>query len=59
MFNKSGIVLSTAIALGTVLATLAATQSRAVAANSTGATNSIPGYDKDGRTVPIPNPDRS
>jgi hypothetical protein len=59
MFNKIGTVLSTAIFLSTVLATLSATQSTAAAANSAGATSVIPGYDKNGRTVPIPNPDRS
>lgn len=56
MSKKIGVLLSAALVLGALLSASAATKAIVVAANA--ATDVIPGYDKDGQTVDVPNPDR-
>jgi hypothetical protein len=43
----------------TALAASIASTATVLAAGSNDPSNQIPGYDRSGRTVPIPNPDRS
>jgi hypothetical protein len=58
MFSKTKIALSVAIVLGTAIAASAATEHQAAHDNGSATYNMIPGYDKDGRTVGIPDPDK-
>jgi hypothetical protein len=51
------LVLS-ALGIVVALASPAFAKSSQQAANGAGASNSIPGYDRDGGVVSIPNPDR-
>jgi hypothetical protein len=53
------VLLSAAIVLSTAFAASAATKPRVTQANQSAAYNLIPGYDKYGRTVGIPDPDQS
>jgi hypothetical protein len=57
MFGKIKIALSAAIVLSTAFAASAATDPRVSHDNGSVASNMIPGYDKDGHTVGIPDPD--
>jgi hypothetical protein len=57
MFSKTKIALSAAIVLSTAFAASAATNPRVHNDNGAAASNMIPGYDKDGHTVGIPDPD--
>ena len=52
-------LLSAAVVLSTAFAASAATKTGVTQASQSAAYNMIPGYDKDGRTVGIPDPDRS
>jgi len=58
MFAKTKIALAAAIVLGTALAASAATRPQVAQAGQSAAYNVIPGYDKDGGLVAIPNPDQ-
>jgi hypothetical protein len=59
MSKKIGMLLSAAFVLGALLSAAGATRSIVVAANAAAASaDVIPGYDKDGQTVDVPNPDR-
>jgi hypothetical protein len=58
MFSKTKIALSAAIVLGTALSASAATKPPVTDLNQSATYNTIPGYDKDGRVVAIPNPDQ-
>jgi hypothetical protein len=58
MFSTTKIALSVAIVLSTGFAASAATDHRVAHDNGSAASNMIPGYDKDGRTVGIPDPDK-
>jgi hypothetical protein len=55
MFKKT----TAALLVMTALAASIATTATVLAAGSNDPSNQIPGYDRSGRTVPIPNPDRS
>lgn len=55
MFSMTKIALAAAIVLSTAFAASAATKPQAVGMLT--GNDVIPGYDKDGRTVAIPNPD--
>jgi hypothetical protein len=58
MFSKIKIALAAVIVLGTAIAASAATNPAVSHANGSAVYNLIPGYDKDGRTVGIPDPDK-
>jgi hypothetical protein len=58
-FAKTKIALAAAIVLGTAFAASAATKSRVANDNQSAAYNVIPGYDKDGRTVGIADPNQA
>jgi len=58
MFAKTKIALAVAIVLGTAFAASAATKASVSQAVQSAAYNAIPGYDKDGGLVAIPNPDQ-
>jgi hypothetical protein len=58
MFGKTKIALSVAIVLSSAIAASAATEHRAAHDNGSAASNMIPGYDQDGHTVGIPDPDK-
>jgi hypothetical protein len=55
MFKKT----TAALLVMTALAASIASTATVLAAGSNDPSNQIPGYDRSGRTVPIPNPDRS
>ncbi len=57
MLKKTGMLLSAAFVLGAVLSASAATKAIVVAANAAGSYDVIPGYDRDGGVVAVPNPD--
>jgi hypothetical protein len=57
-FPKTKIALSALIVLGTALTASAATNLRVRQDHGAAVTSVIPGYDKDGRTVGIPDPDK-
>jgi hypothetical protein len=57
MFNPTRLILVTAMIIGSPLAAAAATKDHA-ANDQVANYNVIPGYDSQGRTVAIPNPDR-
>jgi hypothetical protein len=59
MFTKSKLALAAAIVLGATLSASAATKPRVSHTDQAAAYNVIPGYDKDGNTVGIPNPEHS
>jgi len=58
MSKKIGPLLSAAFILGALLSASAATKAIVVAANAAESSDVIPGYDKNGRVVAVPNPDR-
>ena len=58
MFVATKIALSAAILVNTALAAWAATKHRATHDNQLVAHNVIPGYDKNGQTVGVPDPDQ-
>lgn len=58
MFTKTKIVLSAAVVLGMAFSASAATKPRVTDVSGAAAFTVIPGYDKDGRTVGVPNPDQ-
>ncbi|MFZ0424491.1 MAG: hypothetical protein WAL80_16570 [Xanthobacteraceae bacterium] len=57
MFNTAKFAIAAAIVLGATFSVSAATGNH-VANVQTANNNVIPGYDSQGRTVSIPNPDR-
>jgi len=57
MFSKTKIALSAAIVLSSAFTASAATKPRVTQDNRPAVYDMIPGYDKDGRTIGIPNPD--
>jgi uncharacterized protein involved in copper resistance len=60
MLTKTKLALAAALVLSATLSASAATKPRVVAHADQAATyDAIPGYDKDGNTVGIPNPERS
>lgn len=59
MLDKTKIALSAAIVLGTALTAQAATNPRSGHTGGSSVSDVIPGYDKDGRTVGVPNPDKA
>jgi hypothetical protein len=59
MFAKTKIALAVAIVVGTAFAASAATRPQVTQVGQSAAYNAIPGYDKDGGLVAIPNPDQS
>jgi hypothetical protein len=60
MLTKTKLALAAALVLSATLSASAATKPRVVAhADQTATYDAIPGYDKDGNTVGIPNPERS
>jgi hypothetical protein len=58
MFTKTKMALSAAIVLSTALTASAATKPRVASDNGLASYSVIPGYDKDGRVIEIPNPDQ-
>lgn len=58
MSKKIGPLLSAAFVLGALLSASVATKTLIVAANAAGNSDVIPGYDRYGQTVDVPNPDR-
>jgi hypothetical protein len=58
MFTKTKMALAAAIVLSTAFSASAATNARVTQSNET-AYNVIPGYDSQGNTVAIPDPDQS
>jgi hypothetical protein len=58
MFTKTKIALAAAIVLSAAFSASAATNARVAPSNQT-AYNEIPGYDSQGNTVAIPDPDQS
>jgi hypothetical protein len=58
MFTKTKIALSAAIVLGAAFSASAATKPAVTQVSQAAAYDMIPGYDRDGHTVGIPNPDR-
>ena len=58
MFVATKIALSAAILVNTALAASAVTKHRATHDNQFVAHNVIPGYDKNGQTVGLPDPDQ-
>ncbi|MGA2894830.1 MAG: hypothetical protein ABSE22_18350 [Xanthobacteraceae bacterium] len=58
MFSKTKIALAAAIVLGTAVMASAASNPPVSRANGGPVYNLIPGYDKDGRTVGIPDPNK-
>lgn len=59
MFTKTKMALAAAIVLGTAFSASAATDARGTQSNQAAAYNVIPGYDSQGNTVAIPDPDQS
>ena len=59
MFTQTKIALAVALVLGTAFAASAATKPRVADDNQSAAYNVIPGYDKDGRTVGIADPNEA
>ena len=58
MSAAAKIALSVAIVVSSVIAAFAATKHRATHDNQLVAHNVIPGYDKNGQTVGVPDPDQ-
>jgi len=58
MSTAAKIALSVAIVVSSVIAASAATRHRATRDNQSAAYNVIPGYDKNGQTVGVPDPDQ-
>ena len=58
MFAPTKIAISAAILVNTALAASAATKLRATHPNQSEAHNVIPGYDKNGQTTGVPDPDQ-
>jgi hypothetical protein len=58
MFAVTKIALAVIILVNTALAASAASKHRATHDNQSAAHNVIPGYDKDGQTVGVPDPDQ-
>jgi hypothetical protein len=58
MSKKTGNLLSAAFVLGTLLSASGAIKATGIAGNAAESYNVIPGYDKDGQIVAVPNPDR-
>jgi len=58
MSAAAKIALSVAIVVSSVIAASAATKHRATRDNQSAAYNVIPGYDKNGQTVGLPDPDQ-
>ena len=58
MFTKTKIALAAAIVLSTAFSASAATKPRVSHVDRSAIYNVIPGYDKDGGTVGIPDPDQ-
>ena len=58
MLTKTKIALAAAIVLSTAFAASAATQARVTGVHGSATSNMIPGYNKDGQTVGIENPDQ-
>jgi len=59
MFAATKIALSAAILVNTALAASAATRHRATHDNRSAIHNVIPGYDKNGQTVGVPDPEQA
>jgi len=59
MFTPARIALSAAIVLSTAFPAAAATKAHVTRVDRAAASNVIPGYDKDGNTVALPDPDGS
>ena len=59
MLKKTGMLLSAAFVLDAVLSASVAAKAIVVAATAVGSYDVIPGYDRDGGVVALPNPDRS
>ena len=59
MLTKTKLALAAAVVLSATLSASAATKPRVSHADQAAAYDAIPGYDKDGNTVGIPNPERS
>jgi len=58
MSKKMRALLSAAFVLGALVSASAATKAIVVAANAADSSGVIPGYDKNGQVVAVPNPDR-
>ena len=58
MSKKMRALLSAAFVLGALVSASAATKAIVVAANAADSSDVMPGYDKNGRVVAVPNPDR-
>jgi hypothetical protein len=59
MLTKTKLALAAAVVLSATLSASAATKPRVAHADQTATYDAIPGYDRDGNTVAIPNPERS
>ena len=59
MLTKTKVALAAVIVLGTAVSASAATKPQVTRADQSASGDVIPGYDRDGRTVGIPNPDQS
>ena len=58
MFAATKIALAATILVNTAFAASAATKHRATRDNQSAAHNAIPGYDKNGQTMAVPDPDQ-
>ncbi len=59
MLTKTKLAFAAALVLSATLSASAATKPRVAQADQTATYDAIPGYNKDGNTVGIPNPERS
>jgi hypothetical protein len=59
MLTKTKLALAAALVLSATLSASAATKPRVAHGDQAATYDAIPGYDKDGNTVGIPNPERS
>jgi hypothetical protein len=59
MLIKTKLAFAAALVLSATLSASAATKPRVAYADQAATYDAIPGYDKDGNTVGIPNPERS
>ena len=59
MLTRTKAALAAAIVIGTAVSAFAATKPQATRADQSASSDVIPGYDQNGSTVGIPNPDQS
>jgi hypothetical protein len=59
MLTRTKVALAAMIIIGTAVSASAATKSQATRDDQSSSSNVIPGYDQNGSTVGIPNPDQS